>query len=46
LAALERFMRDTAPTPAPPPPERNPWQQAALLEGVSRRPELLPPWAS
>ncbi len=45
VAALERFMRETAPVPAPPEPQRNPWQQAALLEGVSRRPELPPRWA-
>jgi hypothetical protein len=37
VAALERFMRATAPTPVPPAPARNPWQQAALLEGVSRQ---------
>jgi hypothetical protein len=33
IAALERFMRETAPTPAPPARKRNPWQQAALAEG-------------
>ncbi|MFL5831300.1 MAG: hypothetical protein ACJ76X_15405 [Solirubrobacteraceae bacterium] len=44
VAALERFMRDTAPTPAPPPPRRDPWQLAALHEGVSRAPELPLPW--
>ena len=45
VAALERFMRETAPTPAPPAPARNPWQQAALYEGVSRAPEVPLPWA-
>ena len=40
VAALERFMRETAPVPVPPAPERNRWQQAALLEGVARAPEL------
>lgn len=44
VAALERFMRETAPSPAPPPPERNPWQQAALNEGVTRRPSDPLPW--
>jgi hypothetical protein len=44
VAALERFMRETAPRSAPPHDLRNPWQQAALHEGVARRPELLPPW--
>ena len=45
VAALERFMRETAPTPAPPKPRRNPWQQAALYEGVAREPEWPLPWA-
>jgi hypothetical protein len=44
VAALERFMRDTAPTPAPPPRRRDPWQLAALHEGVARAPELPLPW--
>ena len=45
VAALERFMRETAPPPAERPPERNRWQQAALHEGVAREPELPAPWA-
>jgi hypothetical protein len=45
VAALERFMRETAPTPAPPAPRRSPWQQAALHEGVLREPQLPLPWA-
>ncbi len=45
VAALERFMRETAPAPAPPAPRRNPWQQAALQEGVSRVPQDPVPWA-
>jgi hypothetical protein len=33
VAALERFMRDTAPTLAPPPQQgAPPWGRAALLE--------------
>ncbi len=44
VAALERFMRETAPRPAPATPARDPWQQAALREGVTRQPGLLPPW--
>jgi hypothetical protein len=44
VAALERFMRDTAPAPAPSAPSRNPWQRAALHEGVSRQPESPLPW--
>ena len=32
VAALERFMRDTAPHARPAAPRRNPWLRAALLE--------------
>jgi hypothetical protein len=39
VAALERFMRATAPSSTPPPPAPNPWQRAAILEGVSREPQ-------
>jgi hypothetical protein len=39
VAAIERFMRATAPLPAPAPPESDPWQQAALRDGVNRQPE-------
>jgi len=44
VAALERFMRATAPLPAPPAPGRNPWQQAALQEGVAHQPAEPLPW--
>jgi hypothetical protein len=44
VAALERFMRDTAPAPAPADPRPDPWQLAALREGVSRRPDQPLPW--
>jgi hypothetical protein len=37
IAALERFMRDTAPADSAPGDR---WRQAALLEGVSREPIL------
>ncbi len=36
VAALEQFLRETAPVIAPAAPPRNPWQRAALLEGVER----------
>jgi hypothetical protein len=36
IAAVERFLRETAPPPAPAEPPRNPWQRTALLEGVDR----------
>jgi hypothetical protein len=45
VAALEQFMRATAPVPAPPVPPRNPWQQAALWEGVSQEPTQPRFWA-
>jgi hypothetical protein len=38
VAALERFMRATAPLPQPPTGEAEPWTRAAILEGVSRDP--------
>jgi hypothetical protein len=44
VAALERFMRETAPRPAPRAPTRSPWLEAALHEGVSRQPERPAPW--
>jgi hypothetical protein len=44
VAALERFMRETAPPPSHEAPKRNPWQQAALYEGVAREPEQPLPW--
>ena len=33
-AALEQFLRDTAPTPPTEQPAISPWGRAALLEGV------------
>ena len=44
VAALERFMRATAPTPAAPGPRHDAWQRAALREGVSRAPDAPMPW--
>ncbi len=44
VAALERFMRDTAPPPASTGTRRSPWQDIALREGVSRSPDLPLPW--
>ena len=45
VAALEQFMRQTAPTPVPPAPRRSAWQLAALYEGVGREPVSPVPWA-
>jgi hypothetical protein len=44
VAAIERFMRATAPLPAPPARPPSTWQRAALREGVDRRPETHQPW--
>jgi hypothetical protein len=44
VAALTRFMRDTAPPPAAPAPRPNPWQRAALNEAVNRAPDDPAPW--
>ncbi len=44
-AAIERFLRDTAPPPAPPAPLHvPPWQRAALLEGTGRGADAPSPW--
>ncbi len=37
VAALERFMRDTAPPKASTAPAVDPWLSAAMLEGVARQ---------
>jgi hypothetical protein len=49
VAALERFMRDTAPPLAAPVEAVDPWLRAAMLEGVardigSRPPDEPDPW--
>ena len=44
VAAVERFLRATAPPAAPAAPQRNPWQRAALLEGTGREPGEPSPW--
>jgi hypothetical protein len=42
IAAIEQFLRDTAPPPAEVAPPANPWVRAALLEGVERAPSREP----
>ncbi len=37
-AAIEQFLRDTAPAPTPAGPSISPWARAALFEGVGRDP--------
>ena len=44
VAAIERFMRATAPLPVPPAPRRDAWQQAALREGVDTQPTRYVDW--
>ena len=41
VAALERFMRETAPVPAPVEEGPNPWHRAGLLESLEREPPQL-----
>jgi len=44
IAALERFMRETAAAPAAPAPRPDPWLRAALHEGTSRATAEPGPW--
>jgi hypothetical protein len=45
VAALERFMRDTAPKTAPAAAGPDPWMRAAMLEGVREdRDDVPDPW--
>jgi hypothetical protein len=41
IAAIEQFMRDTAPPVAHAPEGPGPWARTALLEGVEREPGAL-----
>ena len=45
-AAIERFMRATAPAPAAPPEPLDGWRRAAILEGISRewQEDVTDPW--
>ena len=44
VAALERFMRETAPVPVAPVRRLDRWSRTALLEGVSREDEMSAAW--
>jgi hypothetical protein len=48
VAALERFMRETAPPAQAPQSEPDEWQRAAVAEGVDREAgdDLADPWLS
>ncbi len=43
-AAIEHFLRDTAPPPSTPGPTTSPWLETALLEGTGREPSQGAPW--
>jgi hypothetical protein len=43
MAAVEQFLRDTAPPPAPAEPAPSPWIRTARLEAVDRDPPR-DPW--
>ena len=43
-AAIQQFMRDTAPAPTAGEPGIGPWQRAALLEGTLRDRSGPSPW--
>ena len=38
IAAIEQFLRDTVPPPAPPAEVENAWVRASRLEAVERDP--------
>jgi hypothetical protein len=40
IAAIEQFLRDTVPPPAPPAEVQNGWVRASRLEAVDRDPGL------
>jgi hypothetical protein len=43
VAAIERFIADTAPAPRT-PRRQSRWQRAALEEGVRAKEAAVPPW--
>lgn len=43
IAAIEQFLTDTAPAPVP-RTAVNPWQRAALLEGIGAKQGFASPW--
>jgi hypothetical protein len=44
VAAIEQFLRDTAPPPAPAESAMNPWLRAGLYENVGLSPDDRSPW--
>ena len=45
-AAVEPFMRDTAPAPGPAGPAVNRWLRAGMLDATGRGPGGLTPWST
>jgi hypothetical protein len=43
-AAIEQFLRDTAPPPADPGPTMSPWLRSALFENAKLDPDGPGPW--
>ena len=43
-AAIEQFLRDTAPAPAASGPSMSPWLRAGLFEGAGLDPDGPAPW--
>jgi hypothetical protein len=43
-AAIEQFMRDTAPPPAAAGPSISPWLRAGLFDSTKRSPTEPTPW--
>jgi hypothetical protein len=43
-AAIEQFLHDTAPAPAPSGPRIGGWQRAGMFEAVGRRADDPSPW--
>ncbi|MEA2441529.1 MAG: hypothetical protein QOH76_2953 [Thermoleophilaceae bacterium] len=47
VAAIEQFLRDTAPAPGPAVgPSMSPWLRAGLFENVGLQPGDRSPWGS
>jgi hypothetical protein len=44
VAAIEQFLRDTTPAPAPVATAMNPWLRAGLFENVGLQPGERSPW--
>jgi hypothetical protein len=43
-AAIEQFLRDTAPAPSTEPERMDPWLRAGLYEGVGLSADAPSPW--